>query len=545
VKFSAHGPARGLAAGALAAWSVVPLARADPTDTTVVAAWHPPAVDVSPAPSREVDVGDAVDALPGLIRVPVAGSIDRRGIAFASSAGYGWTESVLGQGDSHDRVFGSLAASVRPVSFFAASLQLDGRYDWHTDPDGSSGFTGDPRLALRVGGPVGTAFHLGAQVGVWLPGGAAPSVDFKAITPDASLLATIHAPDSPLVVTSRVGFRWDNSAQSAPDPERLSLSDRVALGINQASAVLVGLGVAVKTSPRVALLADATWDLLVGNDAPTALQSPIVVSGGVRASLDREGTWQVSVTGATSPSERPVIAAGSPLVDIEPRVSGFVALTVRPAPPAPPAPAAAIAPEPPPVPVAPPPPVVARALVRGRVVTDADHSPVPHAHLVVQTTGGTPKEATTDEQGQFEVDDLDPGAASIDVTAEGYAPVTRTVTLSVSAVTPPPDATPAPATDAAGAAADAIEITLARALPSGQVRGLVRDFSGKPVGAQIRLEPIGVDAQVGTDGMFEVNVAPGAYDVVVHAAGYVDQRRHVSVERDGVTMMNVELRKIR
>jgi len=33
--------------------------------------------------------------------------------------------------------------------------------------------------------------------------------------------------------------------------------------------------------------------------------------------------------------------------------------------------------------------------------------------------------------------------------------------------------------------------------------------------------------------------------VVVHAAGYVDQRRHVSVERDGVTMMNVELRKVR
>jgi len=527
---------------------MVPAARADPADTTVVAAWHPqPAADVLPAPSREVDVGDAVDALPGLIRVPVAGSIDRRGIALASSAGYGWTESVLGQGDSHDRVFGSLAASVRPVSFFAASLQLDGRYDWHTDPDGSSGSTGDPRLALRVGAPVGTAFHVGAQVGVWFPGGMAPSVDFKATTPDASLLATIHAPDSPLVVTSRLGFRWDNSAQSAPDPERLSLSDRVALGINQASAALVGLGVAVKTSPRVSLLADATWDLLVGTGAPSALQSPIVISGGVRASLDRAGTWQVSVTGATSPSERPVIAAGSPLVDIEPRVSGFVAFTMRPAPPPPPEPAAAIAPEPPPAPApsaAAPPPVVARAVVRGRVVADADHSPVPHAHLAVQTTGGTPKEAATDEQGRFEVDDLDPGAASIDVTAEGYAPVTRTLTLSASPL-PRPPATPAPAGGPAGDAEGAIEITLTKALPSGQVRGLVRDFTGKPVAAQIRLEPVGVDAQVGPDGMFEVNVAPGSYDVVVHATGFVDQRRHVSVERDGVTMMNVELRKVR
>jgi hypothetical protein len=520
---------------------VVPAARADEgnttSDTTVVAAWHAP---TGAAASQAIDVGDAVDALPGLIRVPVAGSIDRKGIGFASSAGYGWTESVLGQGDSHDRVFGSLAASVRPVSFFAASLQFDGRYDWHTNPDGSSGSTGDPRVTLRFGGPLGSAFHLGAQIGVWFPGGAAPSLDFKATTPDASLLATIHAPDSPLVVTSRIGFRWDNSAESAPDPGRLSLPDRVALGLNQASAALLGLGAALRASPRVELLADATWDLLVGNGALTALESPIVISAGVRAALDRDRTWQVSIIGATSPSERPVISAGSPLVDIEPRVSGFVALTVRPAAPRPPEPPPAIAPEPAPAPAPPPPPApVVRAMVRGRVVAEGDHAPVARAHLAVQTTGGTPREATTDDEGRFEIGDLEPGAASIDVNAEGYAPLTRRLKLSASAE--PPGAPQGTGGDDTGA----IEITIAKALPSGQVRGLVRDFGGNPIAAQIRVEPLGVDAQVGADGTFEVNVAPGAYDIVVHASGYVDQRRHVSVERDGVTMMNVELRKVR
>jgi hypothetical protein len=162
---------------------------------------------------------------------------------------------------------------------------------------------------------------------------------------------------------------------------------------------------------------------------------------------------------------------------------------------------------------------------------------VAHAHLAVQTKGGAPAEATTDEQGRFEIGDLEPGPASIDVTADAYAPVTRTLTLSSSA-TGTPQGT-------ADSGAGAIEITIAKALPSGQLRGLVRDFGGKPVAAQIRLEPIGVDAQVGADGTFEVNVAPGAYDIVVHASGYIDQRRHVSVERDGVTMMNVELRKAR
>jgi hypothetical protein len=178
--------------------------------------------------------------------------------------------------------------------------------------------------------------------------------------------------------------------------------------------------------------------------------------------------------------------------------------------------------------------------VHGRVVAESDHAPVAHAHLAVQTTGGAPREATADEQGRFAVDDLEPGAASIDVTADGYAPVTRTLTLAAApSPSQPAGTSPSPAAD------DGIEITLAKALPSGQVRGLVRDFGGNPIAAQIRLEPVGVDAQVGADGTFEVNVAPGAYDIVVHASGYVDQRRHVAVERDGVTMMNVELRKVR
>ncbi len=542
MKFGRHGPAPGLAAGALAALSAGPDARADAGDTTIVAAWHAPAT-TPPSHGGETpsppDVGDSASALPGIIRVPVAGAVDRTGVGVASSAGFGWTESVLHQGDSHDRVFGSVAASVRPVRFFVAALELDGRYDWHTDPSGASGWTGEPRVTLRVGAPLGSGFHVGAQVGVWFPGGNAPSWVFGATTPDASVLASYRRGDSPLVVTSRAGFRWDNSAQSVPNAGLLSPSDRVALGINQASAVLVGLGAALRASARVELLADATWDLLVGSGAPAALQSPLVVSAGTRVTLDRQGTCQISFVGATSPSERPPFTMTAPLVDVEPRVSGFVAFTVRPAGPrpAPTMPAVASEPLPPPPPPLPPaPPPVARVIARGRIVSEADHAPVAHAHLALQTTGGAPREATTDDQGRFEVDDLDPGAASIDVTADGFTPVTRTLTLP---------AAPGKGADEGAGEGAGVEITLAKALPSGQVRGLVRDFSGKPIAAQIRVEPVGVDAQAAVDGTFEVNVAPGAYELVVHASGYVDQRRRVAVERDGVTMLNVELRKVR
>ncbi len=183
---------------------------------------------------------------------------------------------------------------------------------------------------------------------------------------------------------------------------------------------------------------------------------------------------------------------------------------------------------PPPValaPVVPPQPasLPERAKLRGHVVSEDGQAPVAAAHLVVRSGGGAPRESRSDEQGHFEVDDLDVGPASVEVTADGFAPATRTITLSAST----PD----------------LDVSVAKALPSGQVRGLVRDFGGKPVGARIRIEPLGIDVALAPDGTFQANVAPGTYDVVIHADGYVDQKRHVVVERDGVTMLNVELRK--
>ena len=490
-------------------------ARADPTNTTVVAVNAP-----LPEPLHEA--GDTTDALPGVVRVPVAGPESRLGVGFAATKGYGWTESVLGHGDSHDRASGSLAASVRPVSFFSAALRLDGRYDWHTGPASTSGWVGDPRLEFRVGGALGPSLRLGAQVGVWFPGGSAPSWVFSSTTPDASVIGTFHRPESAFTLTSRAGFRWDNSAQSAPDANRLALPDRLALGLNQASAVLVGLGVVVNATKRVEVLADATWDLLVGDGAPSAVESPIVISAGARVSLDAAARWQLVAVASTSPSERPPVAAGAPLVDIEPRVSGFLTLVVRPseprAPEAPAAPPTEVAPVV--VPVEAP---VVRAVLRGKVIAEDGQAPVARAHLAIQTTGGVPREATTDDQGAFEVADLELGAASVDVTAEGFTAVTRTVTLSATA-------------------AD-LEVSLARALPGGQVRGLVRDFGGNPVVAQIHIDPAGVEVTVGHDGTFEANVAPGTYEVTIHATGYADQKRRVVVEKDGVTMLNVELRK--
>jgi hypothetical protein len=479
-----------------------------------VAGWF----SVANAPAY---AGDTTDALPGVVRVPVAGPVDRSGVAVAASAGYGWTEGVLHEGDSHNRALGSLAVSVRPTPFFAAVLRLDGRYDSSLGPQSTRGWVGDPRLELRVGTLLGDAFRIGGQLNVWLPGNSAPSWVLDSTTPDASVLASYQRPDSPVTLASRAGFRWDNSARSAPAPDRLALSDRLSLGLNQASAVLVGLGIAVAVVPRVEGLADATWDLLVGGGSPGPSKSPILLSIGARYTLDPAGSWQLEAVATASPSERPTVAVGAPLVDVEPRVGGFINLVVRPA--APRREAGAVVPAQPPAPA--PAPVLSpvRASLHGHILSETGHSPIAAAHLTIRSGSGPPRETHTDEQGAFEVEDLDLGEATVEVTADGFAPATRTVTLSAS-----------PAE---------LEVSVAKALPSGQVRGLVRDFGGKPVMAAVRIEPLGVEVKLDRDGMFQADVAPGAYDVLIHAAGYVDQHRRVIVERDGVTMLNVELRK--
>jgi hypothetical protein len=475
------------------------------------------------APRARADVGQTTDALPGVVRVPVVGPVERTGVSAAVSAGSGYTEGVLHEGDAHHRAFGSIAASYQPVSLVAVGLRLDGRYDTHTGQEQTHGWVGDPRLEVRLGGRVSGAWSLGGQLGLWLPGASAPSWVVGSTTPDASLLATFAPEDGPLAVAARAGVRWDNSTQSATDADRLARSDRLALALNQASAALLGLGLTDKVTPRVEVLADATWDLLFGTGAPSALMSPIVLDAGARITLDQAGRWQLQAVATASPSQRPPVAAGSPLVDVEPLVGGFIALAFRPS-----APARPTTPEPQPAteqPIAPAQPLQpARAALRGSVTAEDGHAPIAHAHLAVRPARGPAKEADTGSDGVYAIEDLDPGAVSVEVSAEGYTPATRPVTLTVGAPVQ-------------------LDVALAKALPAGQVRGLVRDFSGKPLAASIRVEPGGLEAKAGADGTFEVNVPPGSYEVTIHAPGHADQRRRVTVERDGVTMLNVELRK--
>jgi hypothetical protein len=456
--------------------------------------------------------GTSPTALPGVGRVSSAGTF-RLGLGLALSSGYGFTEKVLGDADgTHHRALGALAVSFRPVDSLALAIKLDGRFDSHSkDPqtmESDDGWVGDPRVLVRWARDVSESLQLGAQATAWLPGSDAPSVVGKAISGDVLLLTSVRPQGGNQAVHLNAGFRLDNSAKAVEMPDSLSPSDRLALGLSDSNAVLFGAGWEMVT-PKVTVLAEASWDLLVGGDAPGPLESPLRVGAGLRVPLTR--TLALQAMAEASASSRPEVADGEPLVPIEPRFGMVATLTYRPGDPA----LAIIAhrDEPPPPP---PPPKPGR--LSGAVKT-GDEAPVAGAVVKIGDL-----EVVSAADGSFTVEELPGGLANVSVTAEGYKDA------STSALVKPGETT-------------RTSVLLERILPAGQVRGLVQSFGGQPLQATITIEPGGQRIESSTSGEFEIDLAPGSYTVTISAPGHVNQQRKVTVEQNGVTILNVDLRK--
>ncbi|MBI2896595.1 MAG: carboxypeptidase regulatory-like domain-containing protein [Deltaproteobacteria bacterium] len=467
-------------------------------------------------------VGDSTSALPGLARVAVAGPI-RSDAAFAASAGYGFTEAVLDESDSHHRASGSLAASVRVVDALALALRFDGRYDSHAGLDGGSGtddgWVGDPRLIVRGSTTRSRGLQVGGQLALWMPGADAPSFDAGATTVDFLLLGSYSAPR--VVVAANAGFRLDRSGATIEEPDSLSRADRLALGVSDSNALLTGVGVGWHPAPNVELIAEATWDVLLGNAAPSALESPLRFDLGARWSP----TTSVEVSGVAEigASRRPAVAEGDPLSPVEPRFSMLVALGFRlGAGEARTAPRHVAAPVPTRRSVVPDgaAAIVEPCSLRGRV-TGAGGEPIAGAHLRVVSAAGL-SEGTTGADGTFEVRDLQAGQVTVTFSAEGHGDALRTL-------------------DVGPGQTIVVDQPLQRSLPEGQIRGVVSSLRGAPLRATITVQPLGLEVTSDREGAFQVDVPPGAYTVVVLAPGYRTQQRRLRVEDNGVTVLNADL----
>jgi hypothetical protein len=143
--------------------------------------------------------------------------------------------------------------------------------------------------------------------------------------------------------------------------------------------------------------------------------------------------------------------------------------------------------------------------------------------------GGDVRNFADDGDGRFSLRGMSPGPATVVVTAPGFDESRTPVQL-------------------AAAAPLSVEVALRRSLPSGQIRGTVRSFDGRVVTATVVVSPSDGASTPDTElrseaGLFQADVPPGRYQVVIEAAGHAAQTRTVVVERNGVTVLNVDLRR--
>jgi hypothetical protein len=86
-------------------------------------------------------------------------------------------------------------------------------------------------------------------------------------------------------------------------------------------------------------------------------------------------------------------------------------------------------------------------------------------------------------------------------------------------------------------------IQLEPALPPGQVKGVVRNQSGKPIsGATITASPGDKTTQTGADGTFVLDLAPGQYKVTAKI-GNSTQDLDVTIDPNGVALKEFVLKK--
>jgi hypothetical protein len=458
----------------------------------------------------------ASDALPGVHRAAFATPLAPAFFSGALTLGYGFTEAQ-GSGDSaHHRQLARLAAGLSPSKWFAASVRFDQRYDQH---DGDSGWVFDPRLGARLSLPLADHFYLGPDLSAWLPGSESVSSSFEAVTLDARLLATYAS--QALTAGLALGYRLDNSAKAGTDAPLLGDGDRLALGLSDFDAALAALGLAYDLGGTV-LKGEISADLLIGDGAPPLLESPLRAAAGIAQELGAALALDFTVEGVLS--SRPGHGPTDALVPIEPRVTALVGLrfALEPA-------SAAAPPPPPPKPVAvvPPPPPQPTTVPVEIALTDDEGQPVVDATVTLEIDGQThPLQGDGNGNYKLEKAPIGKGQGKLRATGDGMQPVERDVKLDGGA--PVKLAAQAPV-----------------ALPSAQVRGLVRSFQGKPLKAKILVQPSGKEVTTDDSGAFVIDVEPGEYEVVIEAPGFETQRRNVKVAKQGVVVLNADLVKKR
>jgi hypothetical protein len=259
--------------------------------------------------------------------------------------------------------------------------------------------------------------------------------------------------------------------------------------------------------------------MLVGAGAPGAGKWPLRLGAGARWRLTESA--RVEVMAEANASGRPAQGMGLPLAPVPPRLGVLAELVMALG-----APPRVLAPPP-----TPPPPPVERPVPL--VLVDLGTIQLPEGARITLRQRGEERDFAQGENGRFSLTDARPGPGTVVASAPGYRSRTESVNFRAGE----------PAT---------VTMVLERDLPSGQVRGTVRSFDGRPLTANVRLVPRQAGPADDTPsekrsegGAFTFDVPPGRYRVTIGAPGHEPQTRMVEVEENGVTVLNADLRRQR
>lgn len=537
---------------------LVPLtASAQEADVTATAAPNE-----GVAPSQAIAYG----ALPGGIHAPTAETLPKGAVEVSMLSGLGRRTGLLGPEHKFNRGIGDIAFGFGVTDMISIALSFDGRYDRHWGSTGDpsknlmtttptktadgpeDGYVGDPHLYIRVAKNTGSLI-VGGQLGVWVPGKDAPSVAGSAISVDARALVSL--PAGPGLLSFTGGFRLDNSAKSVEDPLKLSLSDRVSLGVSDYNAAFGSAQLRIPAGKAYVGLEGSLEALLGSPPAPEMGQvahadlarGKLILRGGITAGYHITDTISavVFLEAAKMPgiNDAQIDDNNIPLVPYEPLFSGGIGIQARFGGPK------AVGPtfvekdcnkhNPPDCPAVKVPLLVE---VTGTVI-DTAGKPVVGAKVSLTLKAAQVDPTVTDEKGAFTLKGVPIGstiegkqeivesAVEVNVDVAGMKPGKATIAqIAEGTNTVPP-------------------ITVEPVLPPGQLRGVVRSLpGGKSVtGATITVTPGDAKTTTESDGTFTLDLAPGQYKVKISKPGLKDQELDVTIDPNGVAIKNIDLQK--